>query len=134
MPRILIADDDEAFLYTIQAQLAERGYTVEIVLNAIEIFSMIDRFKPDLILLDTYLKNYDGRTIGRMLKLNPSTAKLPIILCSADPGIAHTSFHTAADRFCVKPCDIDQLVASIESLLPNSSSDRTTGKGRNKAS
>lgn len=128
MPRILIADDDEAFLYSTQAQLEKRGYTVEIVLNAIEIFSMIDRFKPDLILLDTYLKNYDGRTIGRMLKLNPSTAKIPIILCSADPGVAHTSFQTAADIFCVKPCDIEQLVVSIESLLRASGSESSPGE------
>jgi len=117
MKRILIVDDDEVFLMEYSTVLTANGYQVETVVNATDIFDAIDAFKPHLILLDTFLNGYDGRTIGKMIKLTKDISRIPIILCSADSHIADTGYHSAADLFISKPFELDKLLYAIELLL-----------------
>jgi DNA-binding response OmpR family regulator len=117
MAKILIVDDDESFLHQYSTILSNHGYEIETVLNATDVFDSIESFKPDLILLDTFLSTYDGRTIGKMIKLTKGISHIPIILCSADSHIANTGYHSAADLFISKPFELDKLLQAIDMLI-----------------
>ena len=117
MHKILIVDDDQIFLTLFTSLLADRGYIIETVQDAIEAFSIIETFKPDLIVLDTFIKEYDGRTIGKMLKLTESTSHIPVILCSVNPDIGNTSYQQYADLFLIKPLKLDDLLKAFKDLI-----------------
>jgi CheY-like chemotaxis protein len=116
MTKILIVDDDEAFLYQYEQLLTQYGFKVQTVINAIDIFENIETFRPNLIILDTFINDYDGRTIGKMLKLTESTKQIPVILCSVDVTIGNNAYHQYANLFISKPFEIEELVRAIKSL------------------
>ncbi len=116
MKKILIADDDEAFLYQYKTLLSDKGFKIETVIDAMEIFEKVETFKPDIIVLDTFFKEYDGRTIGKMLKLTESTKHIPVILCSIDSTVGNNAYHQYANLFLSKPFETEELLNAINEL------------------
>lgn len=63
MKRIIVVDDDEEVLDTIELVLEIGGYEVEPLSDAEGIHETVNSFNPDLIILDIVLGKIDGRTI-----------------------------------------------------------------------
>lgn len=82
MKRILVVDDDIEVLETIQLILEIGGFKVSALNDGEEIFNRIEKFSPDLILLDISLGHIDGRVLCEQLKSIESTSKIPILLIS----------------------------------------------------
>ena len=97
-----------------------RGFNVAIFRNWEIAYKIMKLFKPQLILLDVFLKGIDGLEVCQRLKSSPFTRHIPIILCSGYPQIAESGIrdYGAAD-FIAKPFELDELIKKMHSIILN---------------
>lgn len=114
--KILIIDDDLVFLEILKCFLTSHDYVVSTVSEVIDILRIVEKFKPDIILLDIYLDNYDGRTVSKIIRSNEDYKTIPIILCSVDESMKESIFQCGANAFVKKPLDLDLLASIIKEL------------------
>ncbi|AYL94079.1 response regulator [Mucilaginibacter celer] len=117
MRRILAVDDDKDILDIIRYILEESGYEVSVLADGKDFFDRVEKFTPDLILLDIMLGSLDGRELCRKLKENSETRAIPVILVSASHNPGKLNQAGAPDDFIAKPFDIDDLLGSISRQL-----------------
>ncbi len=114
---ILIVDDEPDILLFLEAVLSDVGYHVLTVSKGEELFALLERGLPDLILLDMLLSGTDGRAITRQLKSQAATASMPVLLVSAHPRAEQEALASGADGFLAKPFDIDEVIERIASYF-----------------
>jgi DNA-binding response OmpR family regulator len=117
MSRILVVDDNHDILQVMLLLLRTRGFDVEITPKGEEIFNTVERFTPDLILMDVYLGGWDGRDICQQLKSSNSTKHIPVIMFSAYQQAEESTRKFGADDFIGKPFDMEELIGKINHLL-----------------
>lgn len=118
MKKILVVDDDDDVLETIQLILEIGGYDVEPLNDAELIFERISDFEPNLILLDVVLGKIDGRTICSQIKGHDDTKHIPVLMMSGLYDIKEVnSMDCAPDDFMQKPFKMDVLLEKIEKLV-----------------
>jgi len=117
MSKILVVDDDDDILDTIQLILEIGGHDIQALNNAEAVLETIRDFKPDLVLLDVVLGKLDGRTICEQLRTSAETAHIPILMMSGlyDMGDIREMQHPPHD-FISKPFKIDVLLEKIGTL------------------
>lgn len=114
--RILVADDDPGIQDIFRIILESAGYIVEIISNGEDLFG--DNYTvPDLFLLDKRLSGIDGIDICHHLKNQETTAHIPVIMVSANPGIGTLSREAGADDFIEKPFDVPYFLEMIKKYL-----------------
>ena len=118
MKKILVVDDDDEVLETIQLILEIGGYDVEPLNDAQVIFERIEDFEPDLILLDVVLGKIDGRVICSQIKLHSDTSNIPILMMSGLYDLKEVQdMECAPDDFMSKPFKMDVLLEKIDRLV-----------------
>jgi DNA-binding response OmpR family regulator len=118
MPKkILVADDDPSIVDSLTMILEEEGYNVQTALKNHDTLSTVKDLKPDLVLLDIWIDNEDGREICQSLKRDILTNKIPIVVISASQGAAQMAIDAGADDFIAKPFEIDELISKIQKNL-----------------
>ena len=81
--KILAIDDESDLTELIAYHLSRAGHEVETATNGWEAIEQVARNRPDLILLDLMLPDLDGFGFCEILRRNPATATIPIIIISA---------------------------------------------------
>lgn len=116
LKRILIVDDNENHLEVLKETLDYFNFSIKTLSNGKDLVTIVENFKPDLLLLDYILPgNNNGLDLCRILKNNIETAQIPIILMSG--------YQMLFDQFCdcngvlYKPFDLDLLIEKIDALL-----------------
>jgi CheY-like chemotaxis protein len=123
VPRILIVDDERDFIELVQFRLAALGCEFIVANDGVQALSQARQFKPDLILLDILLPDFDGLSVCEILRRQPSTKKIPIIFMSALSGdVTKRTVAMRAEDFFTKPIDLARLERRITDLLPQESS------------
>ena len=116
--RILIVDDQPLSIEPMTMLFEEEGYEVKTMNTHKGIFTEIDEFNPDIILLDVFLNGNDGRYICNLLKSMDKTQIIPIVLIS---GVMEyetiLSDDVCPDGFLQKPFDLDKAIAMVKSLV-----------------
>lgn len=121
--RIAIVDDDAQFLDLMEDLLTVgEGYAVFSSSDWLHSVAFIKAARPDLIILDLLLgRGQHGRAVLDMLRADPLTAQVPVILCSAAaPALLDQArgFRTKGPvETLAKPFDLDELLRTIERLL-----------------
>jgi CheY-like chemotaxis protein len=107
--RILVVDDNEINLKLAAATLRFEGHEVITATDAESAQSLI-RTGPeiDLILLDVSLPRMDGLTFTRILKADPATAQIPVLILTASAmrGDEQNARAAGADAFITKPINV----------------------------
>jgi PAS domain S-box-containing protein len=113
---ILIADDDRDIAELVRIQLEGAGYRVTTAGRGAQTFEIARRQCPDLILLDILLPDMDGRAILEMLKSDPATADIPVIMLTVvmDDG---TASDLGAAGYLTKPAKGEELLAAVRLAL-----------------
>lgn len=123
MKKILVVDDDDDVLETIQLILEIGGYDVEPLNDAQFIFDRIAEFQPDLILLDVVLGKIDGRVICSQIKSHDDTKQILILMMSGLYDLKEIEdMECAPDDFVSKPFKMDALLEKIEKLVAKKTS------------
>lgn len=117
MKHVLILDNDPDVLDIMQEGLNYEGLQVTCDDGAKDIFELIERHKPDLLMVDYLLNGIDGGEICKRVKENSQTHDLPVIIMSAYPRRRMSPDADACDDFIEKPFDLDDIAARIGRLI-----------------
>ena len=113
MKKILVVDDDTDILTLVKLSLGVNGFDVATLSSWQHIYSTIDTYTPDLILLDVSLGGADGREICKNLKRTGSTKHIPVILFSANVEMEKSIKDCHAEAFISKPYELPKLLQVI---------------------
>ena len=122
--KIAVVNDDTVFLELMQELLSEEGYEVFIWKEGSSAYQKIKSAQPHLVVLDIRMEQPEGSlSILELLKLDPETSKIPIIVCSADLHALKTNeenYRKHGIRSLPKPFDVDDLVLLVAEVLRQS--------------
>lgn len=115
MPNILIVEDEIAIAELLQLGLIGAGNSAEYVLNGREAADKIEVFDYDLILLDIMIPEIDGYELMEYIY----TINIPVIFITAKGSLQDKikGLRMGADDYIVKPFELDEVVARVESVL-----------------
>ena len=117
--RILLVDDEEINLKLLTQWLVPLGYEVVYALNGEEAVRMAGESQPDLIILDILMPIMDGYAACRILKEDPKTESIPIVMVTAqyDREAKLKGLSVSANEFLSKPIDKSELTIRVRNLL-----------------
>jgi signal transduction histidine kinase/DNA-binding response OmpR family regulator/ligand-binding sensor domain-containing protein len=113
---ILVVDDDDGIRSLLKQELGEAGYNIEEASNGKEAISKIRQVRPDLIILDVMMPEMNGFDAAAILKNDPQTMEIPIIILSVVQDKSR-GFRIGVDRYLTKPIDTALLFSEIGDLL-----------------
>jgi DNA-binding response OmpR family regulator len=115
--RILLVEDDQAITSSLELELERRNLSVRYAHDGKEALQQIEKFRPELIVLDIMLPKLDG--IGVLNKIRTQGNRVPVIMLTARDATLDKvhSLNHGADDYLTKPFDIEELFARIQALL-----------------
>ena len=115
MNKILVIDDDASIQILYNDELTEEGYEVIASADGSRLMRLIDETKPDLVVLDVRLGEYDG--LDLLQDIRNTYYNLPVILCTAYPAFKYDLKSIAADYYVVKRSNLEELKLKIKMAL-----------------
>jgi CheY-like chemotaxis protein len=120
-PHILVLNSSEALLLLLRDLLADEGYRVTIGSKVHESSNQVAELQPDLVVVDfLWISDDNGWRFLQMLKLDPRTKAIPLVLCTTGVREARelepqlTALNIAV---VYKPFDIDVLLRAVSLQL-----------------
>lgn len=113
---ILVVDDDDSIRSLLQQELSDVGYVIEEARDGKMALECIRKNRPDLIILDVMMPEINGFDVAAILKNDPQTMDIPIIILSIVQDKAR-GFRIGVDRYLTKPIDTVKLFEEVENLL-----------------
>ena len=120
--KILVVEDEPDIRKLVQYHLAQERYQVVEAEDGEQALKLIQREKPNLIVLDLMLPGLSGQELCKRLRANPDTATLPILMLTAKAGEADKvlGLETGADDYLTKPFSPREMVARVKAILRRS--------------
>jgi len=117
--KILIVDDEQDILELLNYNLGREGYKVVSAETGEQAYDLANTKSPDLIILDLMLPGIDGLEVCKLLKKNPQTETIPIIMLTAKGEEADivTGLELGAADYVTKPFSPRVLLARVRSIL-----------------
>ena len=116
---VLIIEDDKETAALLTKLLESNGYTPLWVADGIEGMKVIQKRAPNLILLDIMMPRMDGFNILLMLKSQPKTQDIPVLMCSVLNNIKDVEkcCKWGAVGYITKPFDIERVLEKVNQAL-----------------
>lgn len=114
LKNILVIDNDVEMTDLFDELFCETNYKPFVYAETDDIFSLIKLHNPSLILLDYNLNGMNGGDMCALIKANPKTKSLPVIIFSAYPRVIYSLLEYGNDDFIEKPFEIDEFMNVID--------------------
>ncbi|MDE3155237.1 MAG: response regulator, partial [Acidobacteriota bacterium] len=114
--RILVVDDEANIRELLTQEFTEAGYQVSVAENGREAIAAVRRERPDLVVLDVMMPEMNGFDVAAVLKNDPSTLDIPIVILSIVQD-RDRGYRIGIDRYLTKPIDTDLLFREVDALL-----------------
>jgi CheY-like chemotaxis protein len=114
---ILVVDNDEAILSTVEAALADEGYRVLAAPDGVVALDLVRQRPPGLILLDMKMPIMDGWGFARAYRAQRGP-HAPIVVLTAAVDAGRPAAEIGAEGYLAKPFNLDELLAVISRYLP----------------
>lgn len=120
--KILVVDDEDDLCEILKFNLETEGYQVTTA-NSAEDALKLDIASFDLLLLDVMMGGMSGFAMAKQLKVNPSTANVPIIFLTArdTENDTVTGFNLGADDYISKPFSLREVLVRVRAVLRRTS-------------
>ena len=117
MAKVLIVDDNEAFLELNAAFLSLDGHAVLTSDDARKTLDLVRKEQPDIVLLDIVMPGMDGYQVCRQIKDDPATRDTLIVMMTALPASSRAhSREAGADAYLAKPIPSQELREIVQRL------------------
>jgi len=118
MSTVLVVEDTPSEMELLSHYLRQSGYIVINATSAQEAMNKAIEQKPDVIVTDVVMPGMSGFELCRSLKRNPTTGKVPIVICSSKNQEIDRlwGMKQGADAYIAKPFTQEQLVRTIKSV------------------
>ena len=116
-PRVLVVDDESDFIELLRYNLEGQGFDILTASDGMQALNLARRELPDVVLVDLMLPDIDGFSVCEILRSQPSTSQVPIIVVSALDGeyVRSRGIQTGVACCFKKPVDMKALGESIRS-------------------
>jgi DNA-binding response OmpR family regulator len=118
--RVLLVDDDNDILTSMQAAFEPTGATIETANNGNKAVELAEKNLPDLVVLDMMLPGRSGFLVLEKIKAKkPRNAKPFVIMITGNQGARHKMYAESlgVSEYFNKPVKLDKLIASAEKLV-----------------
>lgn len=119
---VLIIDDDVGARELMSYHLSQLHFNVVTAKNGMQGIKHARELQPEVIVLDLLMPHMDGWAVLQILKADPVTADIPVIMCSMNSDEKETGYALGATDYLVKPVNRDHLLKTLEQYYINSSS------------
>lgn len=111
---VLVVDDDESILKIVRISLKVFGYSVITANSGEEALRLVEREKPDIMLLDVLMPEMDGLETLKRLR---TVSDIPVIVFSARSSSREEALKRGANDFIAKPFTPERLAQKISAVL-----------------
>jgi CheY-like chemotaxis protein/EAL domain-containing protein (putative c-di-GMP-specific phosphodiesterase class I) len=117
--RVLVIDDISSTRKYLRVVLEQSGMRVQECASPNQALAQIERFEPDLLLVDLYMPGMDGITLTMSLRQHPELATLPIVFLSVEHSdeTRFQAIQAGGDDYLTKPVRPRVLVAAVRSRI-----------------
>ena len=115
MDKLLFVEDERSIRTLYAEVFTEEGYEVITTGDGSELLELIEREKPDLIVMDSILDGHEG--VGLLQEIRSDFQSLPVIMCTAWPPDSHDLESARVDFLVAKSADLSELKLKIKMAL-----------------
>lgn len=116
--KILLVDDETNITDLLNYNLTSEGFSVSVVPNAKDV-DLDKIYDCRLVIVDAMAQEPSGITLSEIIKKNPDTSGIPIIVCTSHDSedVIIDAFDNGAEDFVSKPFSLRELIARIHAIL-----------------
>ena len=114
---ILIADDEEAVLESLDMVLSDEGYSCTTALDGFQVLDLLGSGRFDLVILDLWMPRMNG--IKVLQKIMDVQSDLPVIILSSyyDSDVISQALTCGVREYLIKPIEFEELIGVVNRLL-----------------
>jgi two-component system response regulator AtoC len=117
MAKVLIIDDEQPILESLEMFLTEKGHTVALASSAAQGLEICAQFNPDVVILDIHLPDQSGLDVLKILNSFQPPPKTIMITAYHDMETTISSMKSGAYDYILKPLDADEIEAAVDKAL-----------------
>ena len=127
-PRVLVVDDESNITDLVSMALRYEGFEVETAATGRDAIRLVERFRPELVILDVMLPDVDGFAVTERLK--SARVKVPILFLTARDAVEDKvrGLTLGGDDYVTKPFSLEELVARVRVLLRRAGAEEESGR------
>lgn len=116
---VLLVDDSATNNLLLQVVFDQNGFNVETASSGKDAIKILAKKHIDVVLLDLMMPQMSGFEVLTAIKGNPETAKIPVLIVSADSerDDAEKALAMGAEYFFEKPLKLNEIVEKVKSIL-----------------
>ncbi|TYK51320.1 response regulator transcription factor [Actinomadura decatromicini] len=124
--RVLVVEDDDGIRVLLESTLRLSGYEVDSRGTGQGALLAVERFRPDLILLDVMLPDVDGLTVTASLRAVGVDTPILFLTALGEVGDRVAGLAAGADDYVTKPFSLEEVLLRVQAILRRSGA---TGNG-----
>lgn len=115
---VLLVEDDDSVRQLVRVTLELHGFEVVEARGGGEGITLLDRHRPDAVILDLMMPDVGGETVLTELRAAPATERIPVVVVSGKPEVGPEVIALVGkENFVVKPFDPETLVDRVKAAL-----------------
>lgn len=116
---VLLVDDSATNNLLLQVAFEQNDFAVEVAYSGKDALKILNKKHIDAVLLDLMMPGMSGFDVLEAIRANENTAKIPVIIVSADSeeADADKSLEMGADYFFEKPLKLNEIVEKVKSYV-----------------
>jgi DNA-binding response OmpR family regulator len=119
MSKVLVVEDEETLLRNLAEKLKGEGFSVVTAADGEDGLEKLREEHPDLLILDIMLPKLDGLSLCRLVRRDPATTHIPIIMLTARGTEVDkiVGLESGADDYVVKPFGLGEFLARVRAVM-----------------